>query len=52
MGKVKFLEYIGGDRWADSPVDPEPSLERQIVRERRVFTERLLAYNPSVGVHG
>ena len=30
MSKVKFFVYIGGDRWAHSPVDPEPSLERQM----------------------
>jgi len=34
MSEVKFLIYIGGDHWAHSPVDPEPSLERQICQRK------------------
>ena len=38
MSEVKFLVNVRGDHGGHSPVNPEPGLERQIVREIEVLT--------------
>lgn len=40
MSKVEFLAHVRGDRRAYSPVNSEPSLERQNVREIKDVTSR------------